>query len=104
MKLSQSKVTGTFVNKAGDVIAQDPSVTNTGSGVLLVKKKALLDFLRENDYDVIWAIMGEKLLLGTNGGGSGFKGRLEMGGAFRMRANGKLEGKSYTKVLPAHKD
>lgn len=104
MRLKQGKNTGTFVDSTGEVVAQDPSVANTGSGVLLVKRKPLLEYLKKNDYQIIWVVMGEKLLLGGSGGGSGFLGRLEMGGAFRMKAIGKLEGKAYTKVLNRRSD
>lgn len=104
MNLKHSKEAGKFINEEGDVVAQDPSVAEAGSGVLLVKEKALLKFLKKNNYEIIWAVMGEKLLLGTMGGGEGFLGRLEMGGAFRMKANGKLAGKTYTKILAPHKD
>jgi len=102
MGLKQGKVTGTFIDSSGEIVAQDPSLVNVGSGVLLVKKKPFLEYLRKNGLQVIWAIMGEKLLLGTSGGGAGFLGRLEMGGAYRMKPNGKLEGKAYTKVLSPH--
>jgi hypothetical protein len=47
---------------------------------------------------MLWVVIGEKLLLGESG--RDFLGRLEMGGAFKMNATGKLEGKTYTKWLP----
>jgi len=104
MNLQQSKEAGVFINKKSEVVTLDPSVASPGSGVLLIKKKRLLEFLKKNGYEIIWAVMGEKLLLGTMGGGDGFLGRLEMGGAFRMGASSKLIGKSYTKILPPHKN
>lgn len=103
MRLTSDLTTGRFLNKKGEIVAQDPSVTEPGSGVLLIKKTELQEFLRKNDYEIIWAIMGEKLLLGTMGGGDGFLGRLEMGGAFRMKSDGKVEGKTYTKILKPEK-
>jgi hypothetical protein len=103
MALKPSKESGKYIDKNGVVVAQDPSVSNTGSGVLLVKKDAILPFLKKNGYEIIWAVIGEKLLLGTMGGGEGFPGRLEMGGAHRMKSSGKLESKTYTKVIPPHK-
>ncbi len=103
MGLHQSKEAGKFVNKNGEVIAQDPSVTDAGSETLIIKKKALLEFLKRNDYEVIWAVIGEKLLLGTMGGGRSFLGRLEMGGAFRLKVSGKITGKTYTKFLPPNR-
>lgn len=103
MHLSHGKQIGKFINDKGEAVIQDPSLDDSGSGALLIKKKALLDFLKNNDYEIIWAVIGEKVLLGTFGGGDGFLGRLEVGGAYRMGKSGKLEGKSYSKVLPPHK-
>ncbi|KKS38086.1 MAG: hypothetical protein UV01_C0005G0011 [Parcubacteria group bacterium GW2011_GWA2_42_14] len=103
MNIHQSKESGKFINKKGEVVAQDPSVADAGSGALIIKKKPLIEFLKKNGYEIIWAVIGEKLLLGTMGSGEGFLGRLEMGGAFRMKVDGKLVGKTYTNVLPPHK-
>jgi hypothetical protein len=103
MDLKQTKEIGKFSNASGEIIVQDPSVDYTGSGVLLVKKKAFLEFLKKNGYEIIWAVVGEKLLLGTSGGGPDFLGRLEMGGAFRMKSDGALDGETYTKFLPPTK-
>jgi hypothetical protein len=100
MELTHGVSPGRFEDSNGDVVALDPSVAENGPQVLLVKKASLLRFLREKNYELISIVMGEKLLIGDLGGGRGFPGRREMGGALRMRANGQLEGSTYTKVLP----
>lgn len=97
LRLKQGVVAGTFVDKEGEVVALDPSVSEAGPSALLVKRKPFLRFLRRNKLEMLWVIIGEKLLLGEV---RGFLGRLEMGGAFKMAAATKLEGKTYTKWLP----
>ncbi len=52
-----------------------------------IKEDALLQFLNENKYDIIWAFLGEKIIMN----GSHQYGRLELSGAFR-RQEGKLKG------------
>jgi len=98
MELTQSGGAGNFRDKNGEIVAMDPSAQENGPPVLLVKKKAFMEFLKKNAYELLWTVMGEKLLIG--GDSSDFLGRLEMGGAFRMKQDGKLEGSTYTKVLP----
>ena len=103
MGITHSQDVSKFINKNSELVAMDPSVEEQGPSVLLFNKKPFLEFLKKNYYEIIWAIMGEKLLLGTSGGGPDFLGRLEMRGAFRMSSNGKIQGKTYTKKLPPHK-
>ncbi|TAK43185.1 MAG: hypothetical protein EPO27_15590 [Betaproteobacteria bacterium] len=88
-----------FVDAKGELVVLDPAVAEKGPSVLLIKKAPFLQFLRENDYELFWIVLGEKLLIG-GGAGRGFPGRLEMGGAFRLKVNGKIDGGSYTKHLP----
>jgi hypothetical protein len=102
MGLMHSREPGKFIGEGGETVALDPSIAEPGPGVFLVKKTALQDFLRKSNSEIIWAIIGEKLLIG--GSDRRFLGRLEMGGAFKMRADSKLEGKTYTNPLSPHKD
>jgi hypothetical protein len=98
LRLKQGVAAGTFVDQLGDTVAMDPSVQQAGPSMLLVKKEPFLRYLRRNRFEMLWIVIGEKLLLGEDGGN--FLGRLEMGGAFKMSAAGKLEGKTYSKRLP----
>lgn len=92
MKIKRSiKNPGEFVDKTGKVIAQDPSVNYGGENALLVRKQDFLEFLKKKKYSVVWAVMGEKLVLGM----SGEYGRLEFGGTYLMDKNGKVKGKKY---------
>lgn len=102
MGLMHSREPGKFTGERGETVAMDPSVAEPGPGVFLVKRTALQDFLRKSNSEIIWAIIGEKLLIGGNN--QRFLGRLEMGGAFKMRADGKLKGKTYTHILPPRND
>jgi len=51
---------GEWVNGDNKVIAFDPSVFESGPSTLLIQKDSFLAFLDENDYDIVWIILGEK--------------------------------------------
>jgi len=77
MKLVHGVSPGRFEDSTGDVVALDPSVTEKGPSVLLIKKAPLLEFLRKKNYELVWVVVGEKLLIGDISGGRAFPGRLE---------------------------
>ncbi len=83
-----------FLNEEGDLIAFDPSVREAGSNACLIQYEALLSYLNKNDYDILWTLLGEKILLN----GSPRHGRLELSGAFRIQ-NGNLIGKINDKQV-----
>lgn len=101
MRLRHSAKVGEFVNEGGEIIAVDPSVQEGGASKLLVKKEPFLKFLRDSDYEVLWVVVGEKLLIGGNMSGRDFPGRLEMGGAIWINAAGRIQRSAYTNHLPA---
>lgn len=90
---------GDFVDSSGKIISQDPSVTNGGENCLLIRKKEFLSFLKQNKYSVVWAVMGEKIILSMDRG----SGRLEFGGTFLMDEGGKIKGKKYKDFLAPRK-
>ena len=86
MKL-KNKSDGTFVDKNDNVIAFDPSIYESGPGVLLVKKEPFLKFLKTNNYDIIWHIIGQKLIIGGSDrrfDRAAWKGDLEIYAAYRL--------------------
>lgn len=92
MKIKRSKKNpGEFIDGTGKVIAQDPSVNYGGENVLLVRKREFFEYLKKKKYSVVWAVMGEKLILGM----SGEYGRLEFGGTYLLDENGKFKGRKY---------
>jgi hypothetical protein len=99
LRMTHGVIPGTFVDKVGTTIAQDPSLHEPGPEALLVKRESFLQFLRREKLALLWVVSGEKRLLGLMKQ-RGFPGRLEMGGAFRMTADGKIDGKTYAKWWP----
>lgn len=77
---------GKFSDAKGSVIAFDPSVDEPGPPTLLVRKEALLCFLKENGYGLVWTIWGEKMAFASDTRES--SGRLNIIGAFRLEEGG----------------
>ncbi len=83
-----------------EVVAFDGIVRGQARG-LLVEKTKLQKALVDNDLDLFWVVIGEKLILGGLGN---FMGRLEMGGVHWLKADGKIDSHVYDKFLPPEKD
>lgn len=100
MKIRRSTTnSGEFVDITGKVIAQDPSVNSGDENCLLIRKKEFLEFLKKRRYSLVWAVMGEKIILSMAGG----HGRLEFGGTYLMDNNGKIKGRKYKKLQKPRK-
>lgn len=100
MKLQWSAVPGVFTDVNGTVVFQDPSVEQNGPSVLLVREDRLLSFLQEHEYAVVWAVLGEKNLIGGNVSPTSERGTHEVTGMFYMGSQG-IKGKSrrrYRKI------
>jgi len=97
MKLVPTSIDGSFSNKNGEIIFQDPSVMNNGPKTLLVNKKQLIQFLSKNGYDIFWTILGEKGMIGGGIGAGYYPGRLEISGAYRLDSKFAIKGKINTK-------
>ena len=91
MKLRWNGYPGVFVAPDGEVVFQDPSISDKGPSVLLAKEKTFLSFLKENGYEVFWTVLAEKNLIGGHNS-EDWKGRLEINGAYRIES-GELVGK-----------
>ena len=55
MGLQYAPIDGDLINLDGKII-----VTNNSSRGILIKKKELMQFLEENNLDIVWTILGEK--------------------------------------------
>lgn len=74
MNLKRSKENfGAWRDDKGEIIFLDPSIAEEGPSFALVKKKAFLNWLDENDLEILWLIGGEKQLFKSH---STFFGRL----------------------------
>ncbi len=98
MNLQWNGVDGCFFDGRDNLIAFDPSIRTPGAGALLMNRDAFLKFLDENDYDVIWTLVGEKRIMGDQRSPDGWKGQLELSGAYRIR-EGNAYGKIYIKKI-----
>ncbi len=98
MGLRWNGVEGHLFEEKGDLIAFDPSIRVSGPGALLINRDALIKFLDENGYDILWTIIGEKDILGGKSSPDKFKGRLEISGAYRIYED-KVEGLINTKFV-----
>ena len=87
MNLNWNGIEGSFFDSKGELVALDPSVKEPGPNACLLNYNVLLNFLRENNYDIIWTLVGEKIVLYENH----YQDRLELSGAFRIQ-EGKLKG------------
>lgn len=94
MKLRWNGVEG-FFEQAGRLIAFDPSVREVGPMACLINREALLEFLDQNGYDILWTFLGEKIILN----GNPLHARLELSGALRLK-EGHLEGIVNFKLNP----
>jgi hypothetical protein len=55
MKLQYAPIDGNLKNANGEII-----VTNSNSKGVLIRKKDLIQFLEDNNLDIIWTLLGEK--------------------------------------------
>lgn len=65
MDLRNGEEESKFVDKTGNLIFQDPALGTNAHTVLLVNKKIFLRFLKDNGYDIVWTLLGEKQIFGT---------------------------------------
>ncbi|MBX9887356.1 MAG: hypothetical protein K2Y30_05430 [Flavobacteriaceae bacterium] len=90
LDLQYSKMEGYFLNKNNDVICFDPSTTSSTPSCLLVRKNDLLKVLAENDLEIIWTSIGEKLIIGGSYSRDEWVGRLNISDFIYFK-DGKLE-------------
>lgn len=102
MNLQHRHLDGRFFNTAGEVVAHSTAVfEETFPSVLLIDKKSLLDFLKENDCSIFWTLHAEKQFIGGSLSGREFKGRLEMSGIYGVNPQSQIVGNLQSKFDPA---
>jgi hypothetical protein len=55
-----------WANDGGEIVASDPSGTQKGPSVLLVRSEAVRRVLDEQDLALVWTVLGEKLVIGDH--------------------------------------
>lgn len=78
LDLQYSKVEGHLFNKKGQVICFDPSASASTVSCLLIRKSDLLKALAENNLEIIWTTVGEKLIIGGHHNRDEWAGRLNI--------------------------
>lgn len=97
MKLHWNGIEGSWFDD-GIAVALDPSVRICGPGALLMNRDKLLKFLYDNDYSIVWTVLGEKNILSFRTKPDRFVGRLEISGAYRIHRN-ELRGQINTRFI-----
>ena len=96
MNLTWNGVEGHFFDRNGELTAFDPSVREPGPGAVLVRREPFLEFLKNNDYGIIWTILGEKQAYDRSWSRDSYQGRLEINGAFTLN-RGVIKGSRKAK-------
>ncbi|MBB6053923.1 AVAST type 2 anti-phage system protein Avs2 [Armatimonas rosea] len=86
MQLSWCGQEGKFFAQDKTLVAYDPSIRKSGPSTLLIRREALLHFLKENDYEMFWTVLGEKIIM-PGSFSRDHKGRLNISGACRFVGN-----------------
>lgn len=87
MHMLFAKREGELVDSDDKVLCFDPSVYNETLSCLLVRKNEFHDFLRKNNLEILWTILGEKQVLGGSMDGVRELKRLEISGTYYFQNN-----------------
>lgn len=90
MRLRWSGGSFHYVDSSNELAALDPSVEEAGPSVLLISKKKLVHFLKENQLVLVWTVLGERLLIG--GHSEEWHGRMELSGVYSLQNNSEING------------
>jgi hypothetical protein len=90
MGLKFARKTGYLENSAGELVCFDPSLFDGGTHSLIMNKKKFQNFLDEYDLDIVWTLLGEKMIIG--GRSSEYIGRMEISGTFHLNKNSQIDG------------
>ncbi|MBW4604307.1 MAG: ATP-binding protein [Calothrix sp. FI2-JRJ7] len=71
-----------FVDSINEVVAFNPSAEEVGPSAFLISKEKLTPFLVENKLEMIWTVLGERMIIGGNN--QGWHGRLELSGVYYL--------------------
>ena len=98
MKLHHKYLDGRFYDKQDNLTTITTSIFKESfPSVLLIDKKALIEYLNKNGYTIFWTLLGEKQLIGGSHSRDDFVGRLEISGAYALNMKGKVVGNCNAK-------
>lgn len=83
---------GHLIDKSGELICFDPSVNFTAPAGLLIRTDKLEGWLKENQYALVWDVVGQKQILGNNFKKGDYPGSLHFEGLYNMDKKFKIQG------------
>ncbi len=99
MGLKWNGMEGRYFDLTGTLVAFDPAVCYEGPHALLIRKEALTTFLRREEYEIIWFVLGAKQILGGGWAPKDWPGELQMSGVYRVKQD-TISGKLRPTVIP----
>jgi hypothetical protein len=97
LNLKEARTEGAFLNENNKIICFATNVNNDSKPFLLIKKEPFIKFLKENNLDIFWTILGEKEVIGGINT-ENYIGRLEISGVYYLNDE-NIEGKLNTKFI-----
>ncbi len=82
MGLKSGEVEGSFNDENGTMVCFAAEAVYASKPHLLVKKEPFLTMLRDNGFEIVWTLLGEKSVIGGSLTSSHHYGRQEFSGAF----------------------
>jgi len=98
MGLKSSLREGEFLNSEGELYCFSTSVYHNSKDFLLIRKQPFLEYLNDNNLKIIWAVSGEKNVIGGIPRDKSY-GRLYVSGAFYLDENNIIDGRVSTKNI-----
>lgn len=93
MGLKNGKVEGSYEDQDNNIVCFAAEALNDSKSYLLIKKEPFLKMLKENDFEIVWTLLGEKNVIGGGLGLREYYDSLEFSGTFYLD-NGKVIGTS----------
>lgn len=88
LDLQYSKIEGQLLSKGGQIICFDPCATQPTHSCLIVRKNDLIQKLEENNLNIFWTVLGEKLIIeGDHRNRDEWLGRLNISGVVQYEKN-----------------
>lgn len=88
LKIRQKYVDGRWFNESDELVCLPTKIFEEQFfSALLIKKNFLCEFLKENDYEIFWTLLGEKRLIGIRYGNQGYQGHLVINGVYKLNKN-----------------
>lgn len=75
---------GEFIDETGEIVCFATNMYDESQSQLLIKKSILLPFLKKNNLEIVWTLLGEKQVIGGRNNSNDHFQRLELNGVFTL--------------------